>query len=41
MASEKQHQALYRRYRFEAAGIRKGYYDQPAEDAVIMKRERL
>ena len=34
-------QALYRRYRFEAAGIRKGYYDQPAEDAVIMKRERL
>lgn len=34
-------QALYRRYGFETAGIRKGYYDHPNEDAVIMKRERL
>lgn len=34
-------QALYRRYGFEAAGIRRRYYDRPIEDAVIMKRERL
>ncbi len=34
-------QALYRQYGFEAAGVRRGYYDQPTEDAVIMRRERL
>ncbi len=34
-------QALYRRFGFESAGIRKRYYDQPIEDAVIMKREGL
>jgi len=34
-------QALYRRHGFEAAGIRKRYYDRPIEDAVIMRREGL
>jgi ribosomal-protein-alanine N-acetyltransferase len=34
-------QALYRRYGFELAGVRKGYYDGPIEDAVIMRREGL
>ncbi len=34
-------QALYRRFGFESAGIRKCYYDHPIEDAVIMKREGL
>ncbi len=34
-------QALYRRFGFECAGIRKRYYDHPIEDAVIMKREGL
>jgi ribosomal-protein-alanine N-acetyltransferase len=33
--------ALYRRHGFEAAGIRKGYYDHPVEDAVVMRREGL
>lgn len=34
-------QALYRRYGFVAAGVRKRYYTHPVEDAVIMKREGL
>ena len=34
-------QALYRRYGFEPAGVRKGYYDHPVEDAVIMRRDGL
>ncbi len=34
-------QSLYRRFGFQAAGIRKRYYDQPVEDAVVMVRERL
>ncbi len=34
-------QGLYRRFGFEAAGVRKRYYDHPTEDAVIMKREGL
>jgi ribosomal-protein-alanine N-acetyltransferase len=34
-------QALYRRYGFEPAGIRRGYYSHPVEDAVIMRRDRL
>jgi ribosomal-protein-alanine N-acetyltransferase len=33
--------ALYRRHGFEVAGIRKGYYDHPVEDAVVMRREGL
>jgi len=33
--------ALYRRHGFEVAGIRKGYYDHPVEDAVVMGREGL
>jgi len=32
-------QALYRRYGFEPAAVRKRYYDHPIEDAVVMKRE--
>jgi ribosomal-protein-alanine N-acetyltransferase len=40
-ASNTAAQALYRRYGFEAAGIRQRYYDRPSEDAVIMKREGL
>jgi len=34
-------QALYRRYGFEPAGVRKHYYDHPVEDAVVMRREGL
>lgn len=30
--------ALYRKHGFEEAGRRKGYYDKPREDAVIMTR---
>ncbi len=40
-ASNAAAQALYRRFGFEPAGIRKRYYDHPVEDAVIMKREGL
>lgn len=32
--------ALYRSHRFEPVGVRKGYYRGPAEDAVIMTRNR-
>jgi ribosomal-protein-alanine N-acetyltransferase len=32
-------QALYRRFGFEVAGIRKRYYTHPVEDAVVMKCE--
>ena len=34
-------QALYRRYGFEPAGVRRRYYDHPIEDAVVMKRAGL
>jgi ribosomal-protein-alanine N-acetyltransferase len=34
-------QALYRRFGFEVAGVRKRYYTHPMEDAVLMRRERL
>jgi ribosomal-protein-alanine N-acetyltransferase len=34
-------QALYRRYGFKPAGVRRRYYDHPTEDAVVMKREGL
>jgi ribosomal-protein-alanine N-acetyltransferase len=30
--------ALYRRCGFEAAGLRKNYYRNPREDAIVMKR---
>lgn len=30
--------ALYKKYGFESAGIRKGFYDLPKEDAMIMWR---
>jgi [ribosomal protein S18]-alanine N-acetyltransferase len=40
-ASNTAAQALYRRYGFEAAGVRKRYYDRPIEDAVLMTREGL
>ena len=40
-ASNRAAQSLYRRFGFQAAGIRTRYYDHPFEDAVIMKRERL
>ncbi|HSB68862.1 MAG TPA: ribosomal protein S18-alanine N-acetyltransferase [Candidatus Methylomirabilis sp.] len=32
-------QALYRRFGFRPAGIRKGYYSHPPEDALIMRRD--
>lgn len=32
-------QTLYRRYGFEATGVRKSYYSHPIEDAVSMTRE--
>ena len=31
-------QALYRKYGFEQAGMRRGYYEKPREDALIMTR---
>ena len=31
--------ALYRRFGFTEAGLRKGYYSAPTEDAVVMKYE--
>lgn len=31
--------ALYKKYGFESVGIRKGFYDLPKEDAMIMWRE--
>ena len=31
--------ALYRKMDFREAGIRKGYYTDPAEDAVVMQRQ--
>lgn len=31
--------ALYEKFRFVSAGIRKGFYDLPKEDAMIMWRE--
>ncbi len=34
-------QALYQQFGFQAAGVRKRYYDHPVEDAVIMRRDRL
>ena len=34
-------QALYRKFRFEPTGIRRRYYAQPVEDAVIMECPRL
>jgi ribosomal-protein-alanine N-acetyltransferase len=37
-ASNESAQTLYRSRGFEAAGLRKGYYSRPAEDAVVMRR---
>ncbi|HTU00307.1 MAG TPA: ribosomal protein S18-alanine N-acetyltransferase [Candidatus Sulfotelmatobacter sp.] len=34
-------QALYRKFRFEPTGIRRRYYAQPVEDALIMECSRL
>ena len=31
--------AMYEKYGFQQAGLRKGYYQRPREDAVIMTRE--
>lgn len=31
--------ALYRKFGFEAAGVRKGYYEDNGEDAIIMWRD--
>jgi ribosomal-protein-alanine N-acetyltransferase len=38
-ASNASARKLYEKHRFSAVGTRKGYYDKPKEDAVIMKRE--
>ena len=32
-------QALYRKFGFEEAGVRKGYYQDNGEDAIIMWRD--
>ena len=34
-------QALYKKFGFESLGIRKNYYHEPQEDAVIMRREEV
>jgi ribosomal-protein-alanine N-acetyltransferase len=31
---------LYRKLGFEEAGVRRGYYDNPLEDAIVMQRTR-
>ena len=40
-ASNQVAQALYRKFGFESLGIRKNYYHEPQEDAVIMRREEI
>ena len=40
-ASNQAAQELYRQFGFEPAAVRKRYYTQPIEDAVVMKRENL
>ena len=40
-ASNQVAQALYRKFGFESLGIRKNYYHEPQEDAVIMRREEV
>jgi len=34
-------QALYRAFGFQPAGVRRQYYAQPREDALVMERRRL
>jgi ribosomal-protein-alanine N-acetyltransferase len=34
-------QHLYERFSFTVAGVRRGYYSQPAEDALILSKEGL
>jgi ribosomal-protein-alanine N-acetyltransferase len=38
-ASNAAAQSLYRSRGFVAAGVRKGYYSRPTEDAIVMRRE--
>jgi [ribosomal protein S18]-alanine N-acetyltransferase len=38
-ASNEGARALYQRFQFETAGVRRGYYRAPAEDAIVMRRE--
>ncbi|MCF0121561.1 MAG: ribosomal protein S18-alanine N-acetyltransferase [Oscillospiraceae bacterium] len=33
--------ALYKKYGFVSAGVRRGYYDRPKEDALVMIKEVL
>lgn len=40
-ASNAAAQALYRRYDFEPVGVRRRYYSQPTEDAILMAREGI
>lgn len=40
-ASNQVAQALYRKFGFDNLGIRKNYYHEPQEDAVIMRREEI
>ena len=40
-ASNQVAQTLYRKFGFESLGIRKNYYHEPQEDAVIMRREEV
>ena len=39
--SNKEAQALYRKYRFQKVGIRRGYYSDNGEDAVLMTTDPL
>jgi ribosomal-protein-alanine N-acetyltransferase len=33
--------ALYEKYGFQPIGIRKNYYDNPREDAILMQKPRI
>jgi ribosomal-protein-alanine N-acetyltransferase len=40
-ASNHEARALYERFGFSVTGIRRGYYSQPVEDALVLSREDL
>ena len=39
--SNEEARALYERFGFSVAGVRLGYYTNPAEDALVLRRENL
>ncbi len=39
--SNEQARALYERFGFTVAGVRRGYYTNPREDALVLWREHI